>query len=72
MYSIKCVFYMCTVVAMTMYSFSSDYLFELCTRCTVNMYCSCMLRVQLLCILDLCFGYSEYVFYLCTEGVGTM
>ena len=44
----------------------------MCTVGTVTMYTSCVLWVQLLCILDMYLVYSDYVFYMCTVDPVTM
>ena len=44
----------------------------MCTVGTVTLYSRCILRVQLLCILDTYLVYSDYVFYMCTVDPVTM
>ena len=44
----------------------------MCTVGTVTLYSRCILRVQLLCILDMYLLYSDYVFYMCTADPVTM
>ena len=57
---------MCTVGTVTMHSsiplWYSNYVLYLCTLDTGTMFSSCVLRVQLLYILAVYGGYSDYVF----------